>query len=234
MRLRNPQFSGESRGEGSIFTKIVLIIDKIIIIVLIVVISLNGGMKKKLLSWVAPRSASNLDRVIAALVALLIYTVLISKIIPDSQRDRAEVELAEQVRKLNIALQVHEIFDGSIDGATNPIEALDELRYAGRVGEYVDFRLSGKMQDHGEAESGKARAVWNSYKQRFEVTYGMIPGIKRFYHDEAKSDPVRITEVRRRAARESADPTDWMWKISEKKIPLVAEVGRGSSVAATY
>ena len=56
-------------------------------------------------------------------------------------------------------------------------------------------------------------------------TYGVIPGIKTFYYDEAKSDPILIAELSRRTVLDNQDESDWIWSTTAKKaMPLVAGI----------
>jgi hypothetical protein len=161
---------------------------------------------------------------LATALVLAGYGTAISRLLPDGADRAAEEKLQSEVRALNAAVRVHAIFDKSLESSADVADALARLQVPVRGRNFVDYRLTGMMQDKAAASSGTARVIWNRVKERFEVAHGVIAGFEALYLDESREDPAWIAEQRRLAALESMEESDWTWTSGGPGDSLLASV----------
>ena len=136
-----------------------------------------------------------------SLVELTVAVVVIALIaargfnIASGVQDATRIaKLEKDVRTLNTATTLYVASGGSLIGSTLPQDVLNKMKTVASArtestvvalqGRFVDPRIRAVMAD-GEAD-GKARAVWNTRKARFEIgTTGI--GAKEFALDSVVS-----------------------------------------------
>ena len=163
-----------------------------------------------------------LTNLLAPLAVFSIFAV-VGVIAVNKQGDAArELELREQIKSLNSAIQTYKSRGGSLDGASTPAEVIAKIKAvvlsqhdleSGSGEPLIDLRLALVSLPADQVGTSKPRAIWNQTLRRFEYAESGADGIAEFIFTDAaipttstQTDPGELSAIL------GGEEVKWSWE----------------------